>query len=361
MANIKVGIIGTGGMANTHARRYREIRGVDLRSCYDIDTKRAADFALQHKIDHVASSLEEVIEVCDATSVVTPDAHHAPLSLRILKAGKHLLCEKPLATTLKDARRVARGAIQAAQQHGAIHMINLSYRDSSAVQEAIKIVARGELGEIRHVHGHYLQSWLAGTTSWGHWQDPNWLWRLQTAQGSMGVLGDLGCHLLDLLTAVAGDVDTVESRLTTFPKVDRKGTQRTTLGATRLDANDTATIQLEFANGAVGVCHTTRWATGHMNSIFLGVHGTDGALRIDLDQGKDKLQLCRGRNKAVGRWSTRTIRTTPSIYQRFIRSIQTRRQDQPDVPRGAQIQSLLDACQRSSQQNGKPTRVRKWV
>jgi predicted dehydrogenase len=240
-------------------------------------------------------------------------------------------------------------------------MINLSYRDSSAVQEAIKIVARGELGEIRHVHGHYLQSWLAGTTSWGHWQDPNWLWRLQTAQGSMGVLGDLGCHLLDLLTAVAGDVDTVESRLTTFPKVDRKGTQRTSLGATRLDANDTATIQLKFANGAAGVCHTTRWATGHMNSIFLGVHGTDGALRIDLDQGKDKLQLCRGRNKAVGRWSTRTIRTTPSIYQRFIRSIQTRRQDQPDVPRGAQIQSLLDACQRSSQQNGKPTRVRKWV
>ena len=361
MTRIKVGIVGTGGMANTHARCYRKLRGVDLHSCYDVDQKKANAFALQHKIGHVAKSTEAAIEACDAISVVTPDEFHAAVSSQVLDAGKHLFCEKPLTTNLRDARSLARKAIQAQREHGAVHMINFSYRDSSAVQEAIKVVGRGDLGEIRHVHGHYLQSWLAGTTSWGHWQEQRFLWRLQTAKGSTGVLGDVGCHLLDLITAVAGDVTAVDCCLATFPKIDLKGRRRSSWGRSSLDANDTAIIQLEFADGAAGVCHTTRWATGHLNSISLSVHGSEGALRFDLDEGDNKLHLCRGRNKMTARWTTRTVRATPNNFQRFVHSMKSGRQQQPDVPRGAQVQSYLDACQRSSQHNGRKTTIREWI
>ena len=362
MVRIKVGIVGTGGMANTHVRRYRQIRGVELFACYDVDNPRADDFAQRHQIGHVASSMDDVIDSCDAVSVVTPDAFHAALSIRTLEAGRHLLCEKPLTTTLAEARHVARAAVKAQRRQGTVHMVNFSYRNSSAIQEAIKIVDRGDLGEIRHVHGSYLQSWLTATM-WGHWQDSHFLWRLQNSKGSMGVLGDVGCHLLDTITAVAGEVEAVDCVLSTFPKIDRKGRRRTSVGKQKLDANDTALIRLYFSNGVVGMAHTSRWATGHTNSISFSVHGTDGALRVDLDRGYDKLFLCQGKtiHNAEPRWRTRTIRATPDIHQRFIKSIKTGNQDQPDVVRGAQVQSYLDACQTSSEKNGAPIRIRKWL
>lgn len=360
MARVKLGIIGTGAMANTHARRYREIDGAELCACYDLDGAQARAFAKRHAIDRVANSMDELFEAVDAISVVTPDAFHAAVSMRVLDANKHLLCEKPLTTTLADARQVARKAVNAQRTHGATHMINFSYRDSSAVQQAIKLVQRGELGDIRHVHASYLQSWLTGTM-WGHWQQPRFLWRLQTAKNSAGVLGDIGCHLLDLITVVAGDVEAVDCRCSTFPKIDKQGRRRTTMGGNKLDAHDTAIIRLHFARGATGVCHTTRWATGHVNSIALSIHGTDGALRLDLDGGFDKLHMCLGKNINTGRWTTRTIRPTPNIYRRFVRSIKAGKQDQPDVVRGAQVQSYLDACQRSAEKKGAVTKIRRWT
>ena len=361
MAKLKIGIIGTGAMGNTHARRYRELRGVDLHACYDVDTSRALAFAKDHGVQQVASSVKNLIDDCDAVSVVTPDRFHAPICIKTMNAGKHLLCEKPLTTTLSAARRVARRAVEAQRRDGARHMVNFSYRDSSAVQEAIKIVRRGDLGALRHVHAHYLQSWLIGQTVWGHWQDDQFLWRLQTSQGSLGVLGDLGSHLLDLVTVVAGDVDSLDCSLTTFPKIDRQGRRRSKWDQVPLDANDTAIIRLNFSSGAMGICHTTRWATGQTNSVSLSVHGTDGGLRVDLDEGYDKLFLCQGWNRAAAKWKTRTMARTPSVYQRFVRSIRTGKPDQPDVVRGAQVQSFLDACQRSAENQSATTKIRKWI
>ena len=361
MAKLKIGIVGTGMMGNTHARRYCEIRGVELHACYDVDTKRSRAFAKVHGFQQVASSVQNLVDCCDAVSVVTPDQFHAPVCIQVLKSGKHLLCEKPLTTVLSTARRVARSAIDAQRHSRTRHMVNFSYRDSAAVQEAIKIVQRGDLGALRHVQAHYLQSWLVGDTIWGHWQDPQFLWRLQESRGSLGALGDLGSHLLDLVTVIAGDVQSVDCRLTTFSKIDRQGKKRTTVAGARLDANDTAIVNLNFKNGTVGVCQMTRWATGHVNSVALSVHGTEGGLRVDLDQGSDKLFLCRGRDRAASQWRTRTVRRTPNIYRRFIRSIQADKPDKPDIVRGAQVQSYLDACQRSAKNQGKTTKVHMWT
>ncbi|MDA0578184.1 MAG: Gfo/Idh/MocA family oxidoreductase, partial [Verrucomicrobia bacterium] len=242
MATIKIGIVGTGGMANSHAQTFQAIKGVKVAACYDVLTERATAYADKWKIPHVAKTMNDLLEQVDAVSVVTPDRYHAAPSLAALRAGKHLMCEKPLTVTLEEARKVARSADTARRRHGVQHLINFSYRNSSAFQEAIKLARQGVLGEIRHVHSSYFQSWL-GAKIWGGWQSDALLWRLQTAKGSGGVLGDLGCHILDFTTAVAGELKAVRCCFATFPKNTKSGRKITSWKGTPLDANDTAMIE----------------------------------------------------------------------------------------------------------------------
>src|SRR5437762_514518 len=157
---IKLGVVGTGGMANMHARDFGKIAGVELTSCLDVVPGRAEAFAQKYEFKHAAKTLDELLEQVDAVCVVTPDRFHAEPSIAVLRAGKHLLCEKPLTVTLDEARHVA-AAAEKASRDGVIHMVNFSYHYSAAFSKAIELVAAGPLGEIRHVHSFYLQSWLA--------------------------------------------------------------------------------------------------------------------------------------------------------------------------------------------------------
>lgn len=344
MATLRIGIIGTGGMANSHAEAFRGMRGVRLAACLDVVPGRAEAFAATHGIPLATSDLDELFAAVDAVALVTPDRFHAEGTLAALKAGKHVLCEKPLTVTLDEARRVARAAAARPSQIG---MVNFSYRRSAAVQEAARVVASGRLGELRHVHAHYLQSWLA-SDAWGHWSSEKFLWRLQTAAGSGGVLADVGVHILDLTTAVAGDAARVRCGLRTFPKI-ADGVGHTRWNGKRLDANDTALVELDLASGAYGVVQATRWATGHLNHLRVEVHGSAGALRFDLDESYEALHLCLGRDVRAAAWKTRVLRPAPTIYERFCRAIRTGKADQPDLARGAVVQGLLDACLRSSE------------
>ena len=346
MKKIRIGIVGTGGMANAHADAYKAMPGVVLASCLDVVPGRAEAFAKKHGIARAATDLDGLLADVDAVSVVTPDRFHAEPSQHILAAGRHLLCEKPLTTTLAEAKAVAKVAAKA-DRKGVKHMVNFSYRRSAALQRAITLMQDGRLGALRHVHSMYLQCWLAQPV-WGHWTEEAWLWRLQQAAGSSGVLGDVGCHILDLTTAVAGEVESVRCTLATFPKITPTGTATTTWNGKDLDANDTAVIELRFVGGALGVIHTTRWATGHANHLRCEVHGTDGAMQFDLDAGYDVLNTCLGRDALKSKWKAVTLKPAPTMYQRFITSIRTGVSGQADVFRGAQIQAYLDACQRSA-------------
>src|SRR5258706_4896574 len=174
---IRVGIVGTGGMANAHANSFKAIDRVELVSCLDVVPGRAEEFAKKHGVKTAAKGLDELLDRVDAVTVVTPDRFHVEPSLAVLKAGKHLLCEKPLAVTLADARRMAVAAKKAVSK-GAVHMINFSYRGSSAFQKAIGLVSAGTLGALRHVHSFYLQTWLSSNV-WGGWTKEASLWRLQ--------------------------------------------------------------------------------------------------------------------------------------------------------------------------------------
>src|SRR5258706_6103491 len=302
-SKIRLGIIGTGGMANQHATSFSKIKGVALASCLDVVPGRAEAFAEKHGIPRVARTPEELFEEVDAVTIVTPDRFHQQGALGVLRAGKHLLCEKPLTVTLEQARVVAREA-KKAEKRGLIGMVNFSYRRAAALQRAIELSQRGALGELRHAHGFYLQSWIAAPI-WGHWSNEGWLWRMSTGAGSGGVLGDVGCHLLDLATAVTGEVSEVRCALGTFPKIGEDGKRYTSWAGKELDANDTAIIELRFRAGGVGVLHTTRWATGHANHLRLEVHGTEGALRFDLDRSYDDIEACLGKDKNKATWQNR--------------------------------------------------------
>jgi len=346
---IRIAIVGTGGMANSHARAFSAMRGCKLVAACDVIPERVAAFAERHGIPGIYTNVEQLLAEADvdAISNVTPDAFHAPISLKAIAAGKHVLCEKPLATNYADAAAMA----SAAKRKKIINMVNLSYRDSPAIHRAHDLVSRGMIGRVMHVEASYLQSWLA-SRHWGDWRTTRaWLWRLSTRHGSGGVLGDIGVHILDFASYAAGDIKSVNCRLKTFPKA--KGNR---VGEYVLDANDSAVITVELAGGAIGTIHATRWATGHSNSLLLHIYGDKGAIMLDRDNSARELMICRGPDVDKQVWKTIKCRATPTIYQRFIKSIRTGKNDQPDFARGAAIQKVLDACFESDNA-GKTIRV----
>lgn len=343
-APIRIGIVGTGAMARAHADAFARIPGVKLTACLDVVPGRAADFARRFGIPFATEDRDAFFAAVDAVSIVTPDRFHAEPTLAALAAGKHVLCEKPLTVTLEEARLVEAAA---AARPDLIGMVNLSYRRSAAAEQAAKLVAAGRLGELRHVSAHYLQSWLVSDL-WSHWSSEAFLWRLQTAAGSGGVLGDVGVHILDLTTAVTGPPSRVRCELATYPKVAPDGTQHGSWQGKVLDANDSAVVQLDFDGRALGVVQATRWATGHINHLRVEVHGTEGALRFDLDESYERLHTCLGRDVKKGAWKSRDFPVAPNVWERFCRAVKRGQSEAPDIARGAQVQALLDACERSA-------------
>jgi predicted dehydrogenase len=350
-AIIRVAIVGTGGMAKRHAELYAEIPGVQIVAACDIDRPRVEAFAARHGIPAtgVFTDFSKLLRDCpvDAVSIVTPDAFHAPLSIQALKAGKHVLCEKPLGLDHAETRRM----VAAANKAGTVAMVNFSYRDWSALQAITARVHAGEIGELRHVEASYLQTWLTAPI-WGEWTtSPAWLWRLSTRHGSKGVLGDIGVHIVDFATYPAGPIKNVFARLKAFPKAPKNR-----IGEYPLDANDSAVLNVEFANGALGTIHTTRWATGHANRLALKLHGTKGALSFDSDLGTESYRACLGRDVATASWKEHKAKPTPNNHQRFIRAIRSGETGQPDFARGSEIQRVLDACFESDAA-GKPVKI----
>ncbi|NJK91606.1 MAG: Gfo/Idh/MocA family oxidoreductase [Blastochloris sp.] len=335
--SVRLAIIGTGGMANQHAKKFKEIAGCELVAAADVDPLRVQDFCAKHGIPKAYTDLSLLLktEQVDAVSIVTPDVFHAPLSIQCLKAGKHVLCEKPLALNYEDAHKM----VLAARKSGVMHMVNFSYRDWPCIQAVAELVKKGVLGDLRHVEASYYQSWLSSKV-WGDWRSSSgWLWRLSKKHGSHGVLGDVGVHIVDFATFPAGPLAAVLCRLKTFAKAPRNR-----VGEYVLDANDSAVMLVEYQNGALGTIQTTRWASGHANRLYLKIAGTLGAVEIDSERSTTGYRLCAGPDLDKAQWQSMEAPATPDNYARFIRAIQTGRAEPPDFVRGAEVQKVLDAC-----------------
>ncbi len=238
----------------------------------------------------------------------------------------------------------------AAAKAGVVNMVNLTYRNVPALQKAAQMVRDGAIGPIRHFEASYLQSWLT-QPAWGHWdKESQWLWRLSTKHGSKGVLGDVGIHILDFATFIAGmDATQISCLLQTFDKAP--GGQ---IGEYVLDANDSATMQVRLANGALGTVAATRFASGHLNDLRLRLYGLTGGIEVRFEKNVSALRACLGPEAMKeGLWHDVDCPPVPTVYQRFIAAIRGEGPAEPDFARGAALQVLLDKAEASAGQDGK--------
>lgn len=315
---VRLALVGTGGMSLHHIQGYQRLAGeVEVVACCDVRPEAAQAFAAQHGIPRVyadwAQMLEE--EPLDAIDNVTPDPYHAPIAIAAAEHGLHLMSEKPLATNVAEGERM----LAAVERAGVVNMVNFTYRNAAALQAGHAVIAEGRLGRILHVECSYLQSWLVANY-WGDWRtSPGWLWRLSSAHGSGGTLGDIGCHLFDSIKFLAGPLSRLQCNLRTFDK----GLGEDRSGPYVFDANDSFVASLEFTSGALGVAHSSRWASGHQNSLRFKVYGDRGAIEIDLDRSYTAYRICAGEDLDAARWQEVEVEPTPDNYARFIRAIRT--------------------------------------
>jgi predicted dehydrogenase len=329
-------ILGTGGMANAHVKGFQAIPDVDIVGGVDTNAERLKSFCETHRIERSFSSLAEALDWGDfhAVANVTPDPAHHPTTMQILARGKHVFCEKPLATSY----RLALEMTETAEKSGLVGMVNLTYRNVSALQKAHEIVASGEIGEVKHIEASYLQSWLA-QPAWGEWsKESQWLWRLSSKHGSLGVLGDIGIHVLDFASYAAGvAVSDVFCRLKTFHKAP--GDQ---IGEYVLDANDSFSMSLGFDNGAVGVVHATRFAAGHFNDLRLRVYGAKGGVEVTNSGEFGALRVSLGADILKPEWRDVALAPVETNYQRFVAALRKGKTAEPSFRRATEIQRVLD-------------------
>lgn len=329
-------ILGTGGMANQHARQFAAIDGVELVAGVDVDPMRLEDFNRHHNIPNAFGSIDAAIAwgEFDAVANVTPDSIHHPTSMAALRAGKHVFCEKPLATDYAKALEMT----EAAEAAGLVNMVNLTYRNVAQLQRAREIVTSGEIGAVKHVEASYLQSWLV-SKAWGDWRtESQWLWRLSKKHGSNGTLGDIGIHILDFASYGSGlEIDHVFTRLKTFDKAEGNR-----IGEYELDANDSFTMAVDFDNGALGVIHATRWATGHVNELRLRVYGGKGGVEVEHRHDGSHLLVCLGADAETGTWRELPVVPTPTNYQRFADAVHSGVNLEPSFRHAANLQRVLD-------------------
>jgi predicted dehydrogenase len=221
----------------------------------------------------------------DLVDICTPGDTHAEIAIAALAAGKHVLCEKPLANTVAEAEEMAAAAERAAAD-GVRAMVGFTYRRVPAIALARRLVAEGRVGEIRHVRAQYLQDWIT---------DPEapLSWRLDKAKAGSGALGDIGAHIVDLTQHITGErLTEVSGQLETFVKERpvAAGDTAGTLGGGGagsergpVTVDDAAVFIARFTGGALGVFEATRFATGRKNAIRIEVNGSRGSLAFDFE------------------------------------------------------------------------------
>jgi predicted dehydrogenase len=323
-------------MANNHAEHFSQIEGVELVAAVDVDPDRARDFAEKFGIERSFTALEDALDwgEFDAVTNVTPDRAHHPTTMRLIEAGKHQFCEKPLAESYEKALEMT----EAIEAKGLINMVNLTYRNVAPLQRAREMVRAGEIGFVKHVEASYLQSWLI-SRQWGDWRtESKWLWRLSSAHGSNGVLGDIGIHILDFASYGAGlEIAHIFGRLKTYDKAEGGK-----IGEYTLDANDSFTMSVDYSNGALGVIHATRWAAGHYNDLRLRIYGDKGGLEVQHTLTGSTLRACTGDGAESALWEEIDAGTVPTNYQRFAAAVASGVNGEPDFRHAANLQKALD-------------------
>jgi predicted dehydrogenase len=323
---LRVGMVGYGFMGAAHSQGWRTAPRVfglpaeiEMAVVVGRNADAVADAASRWGWSESATDWREVIarDDIDIIDIVTPGDSHAEIAIAALEAGKHVLCEKPLANTVAEAEAMAAAAERAAAS-GVRSMVGFTYRRVPAVTFLRDLIAEGVVGEIQQVRAAYRQDWLV---------DPEMplAWRLQKEHAGSGALGDIGAHAIDTtqfvtglaVSAVSGTIETiVKQRPLLGEGSGLSGTAGDGYGEVTVD--DVAIFTGRLENGALVSFEATRFATGRKNQLTIEVSGTKGALAFDLEdlnslsyydrtaptdrQGFTKILVTEGEHPYVSAW-----------------------------------------------------------
>ncbi len=290
MAEIGVGLVGYKFMGRAHSNAYRQ-----LPRFFDVDpaprmaaicgrdeagVKEAADSLGWESYETDYRRLMERDDV-GLVDVVTPGNTHREIVLAALEAGKHVICEKPLANTLAEAGEM----LAAAREAGTINTVCFNYRRAPAVQLAKKLIDEGRLGTIRHWRATYLQDFI---------MDPQFplIWRLRKELAGSGALGDIGAHIVDLSQFLLGGISEVVGMMETFVKerpleeASAGGGLLASGGAEtgEVTVDDAAAFLARFESGAIGTFEATRFAAGRRNKNAFEINGSKGSVAFNLER-----------------------------------------------------------------------------
>lgn len=217
----------------------------------------------------------------DVVDITAPSNFHAEIGIAAAQNGKHVFCEKPLALTLSDARRM----LEAVRKANVRHQIGFNYRFAPAMVLAKRMIESGKLGRVFHVRGSFLQDWII---------DPDFpkVWRLDKKVCGSGSLGDLGAHVIDAARYLVGEMKTVTGMSKTFVKERPQISRSTGLSASAdkdapkavVDVDDATSFSAEFECGAMGLFEATRFAQGHKNDMRIEVNGEKGSIRFEFER-----------------------------------------------------------------------------
>ncbi|MDR1953817.1 MAG: Gfo/Idh/MocA family oxidoreductase [Clostridiales Family XIII bacterium] len=379
MKTYNVGLIGAGFMAKAHSLAYAGMPMcfwpapalINKKTIADLTQERADEAAVQFAFEKGTDDWTTIINDpdIDIVDICTPNNVHAEIAVAAAKAGKHIICEKPIATTAEEAKTM----YEAASKAGVVNMLAFNYRMTPAVQLAKKYIEEGSIGDILDFRGTYLQDWSA---------DPNspLSWRFQKKVCGSGAFGDIGTHVVDMLRFLIGDFAEVNARFATYiderpiqtGAVDNLGTVKggSNVPKAKVDVDDQCLLTLKCTNGAFGTIEATRNAWGRNNFITFEIHGTKGSLYFNYER-RDELQVCFADDPADRR-GFRTVYTGPAhpfgenlwpipalgigytetkiveVYK-FIDAIVNGKDASPNFKDGYQIELLGDAAFRSAE------------
>jgi predicted dehydrogenase len=284
LAQIGAAVIGTGFIGTVHVEALRRI-GVQVRGVLGSTPDRGSARALALGVPKAYDSLEALLAdpAVDVVHVTSPNHLHVPQASAVLAAGRHVVCEKPLAMTAAESA----GLVREAAASGKVAAVNYNIRFYPLNQHLREVVESGGLGEVRFVTGHYFQDWL--------FHESDWNWRLEPDQGgSLRAVGDIGSHWLDLLATITGQpVVSVMADLATFVPLRREprgpvetfSTERSADTVDRpMQTEDVATILLRFENGARGAVAISQISAGRKNSLRYEIDGSRAAAAWDSEQ-----------------------------------------------------------------------------
>ncbi len=376
MSDIGVGLVGYKFMGRAHSNAYRQVArffDVDpvpvMQAICGRDPDATAAAAAQLGWNSVETDYHDLIKRDDIglVDVSTPGYTHRDVVMAALDAGKHVLCEKPLANSLEEAEEM----LLAARKAGTINMVNFNYRRVPAVQFAKRLIDEGRLGEIRHWRAVYLQDWLVDETV-------PLAWRLKKELAGSGALGDIGAHILDLSQFLVAPVTSVTGTLDTFVK--QRPVEARNSGGSGLSweageemgdvtVDDSTTFLARFENGATGTFEATRMAAGRRNYNSFEINGSLGSIAFNLErlnelevyfredeaglQGFRTVNVTEGVHPYTGAWwpAGHIIgweHTHVHVVKDLLEGIRTGVNPAPSFEDGFRNQAVLDAVSRSA-------------